>query len=153
MKTIDIGQKIDAIKKKYGRKYYLFPEAILEVKEFWGNPETNKAGVVPFNTETLYRKGLFRAELKISHTEKGYFLYGLSVSTSQSGKGFAPSIWNRTSYLNYHDARLAAVDDMLHFFENKDIKKSEIKAIIKVLKSERTPQLDLFILPDHYPNP
>lgn len=150
---IDKTEEIQAIKKKYGSKYYFNDVAHKEAAHLWG-AECNEHGVVmDWQEETVVKVGSCYASIKFAETAKGYCLIGLSGQTAISGFGYAPSVWDKQGFASYWDARAYGVQRLLSFFEKEAVsgnscssaknKANALKAA-ELLKAELTPQLTLF---------
>ena len=116
-KTIDMIDELNLIKEKYGERFFANEEAILEAAKLWGC-EVNDCGVCrPLQKETIAQVGTCNAVFSFYETSKGYWLIGLSLMTSFSGRGYAPSTWDGIGYPSYDDARLACIEKMIPYFE------------------------------------
>lgn len=141
-KIIDKSNEIEAIKHKFGERYYTSIEATQEAAELWG-VQCNKHGVIqPTKEETLLSSGSCAAKITFAETRKGYFLIGLRADKRGSGFGYAPSVWSKTAFDSHWDAREFAIGKLIEFFE-KECNPDSRKAIEK-LRSELTPQLSFF---------
>ena len=152
MQTIDMHKELQAIRNQFNPKYHLKPEATQAAADLWGG-EPNARGVLPHKDEIIVQVGQCKGEIRFSETSKGYWLIGLSATSSYSGFGYAPSVWAATGYASYHDARLAGVLRLTDFFEhvsvdtsstNSNTNRAHARKAVQLLNSEKTPQLDLF---------
>ncbi len=147
--VIDKTVELEAIKKEYGPRYYLNEKAHQKAAELWGAP-CNDCGVFAnIDTEIIYERGMYRAEIHFSPTTKKYWLIGLSASTATGGYGYYPSAWDRQAFTSYHDARLYGVFKLQGYFSeaSKNATPSqlqELKRLIAHLEAEKNPQIDLF---------
>jgi len=150
---IDKSTEFDALKKKYGRRYFDNPQARKKASEIWG-VECNDSGVVlNRQEEILVHIGQCKAEISFIETRNGHVLFGLNVVTAIGGYGYAPSVWDQIGFASYWDARLFAVEKFIDYFEKEAIttnscssnaNKQNAKKAAEILRGELTPQLDLF---------
>lgn len=142
-KIIDRTEELQQIKDKYGRRYYMEPEATEEAAKLWG-VEINDCGV-PLNVETECVLNFQRAfaSVHLVPTSKGQWLVGISASTAVSGLGYYPSAWDRTGYADYDTARKVALFRLREYF-SEVVRGNELQAILIRLADAETPQLELF---------
>lgn len=140
---IDHSAKIEAIRQKYSLRHHFSEEALFEAATLWGG-SPNPCSVLPSEREMLFKNGLCSAEISFAETSKGYWLIGVSASTSMGGFGYAPSVWDSFGYASRHEARQAGIEQLLHFFQKEDGNRPDIRMVLRVLESEKTPQLSLF---------
>ena len=150
---IDKSTQLDAIKHKYGKRYFDDPQARIEAAKLWG-VECNDYGVVQNSRkETLVHIGQCKAEMSFIETRNGHVLFGLNVMTAIGGYGYAPSVWDQIGFASYWDARLFAVEKFIAYFEKEavtknscssSVNKQNAKKAAEILRGELTPQLDLF---------
>lgn len=151
--TINFFNELAAIKIKYGKRYYSDQNAIREAAELWGCHSSEHGVCSPIKKEIIVDAGQCRGELFFCETTKSYWLIGVSTTSSYSGGGYAPSVWDSTGYLSYNDARLAGVLKLISFFENvisdkgscnSTSNRENAKKALRILKAEQTPQMTLF---------
>lgn len=148
--VIDKTAELAAIKREYGPDYYKNKEAQQAASDLWGAP-CNDSGVFEnVDTDIVYEKGLYRAEIHLTRTLKEYWLMGLSASTPLEGFGHYPSVWDRYGYSSRKDAKYQGLNLLCEYFSKVGEKSSslsmltEFKKVIFHLYSEKTPQLNLF---------
>lgn len=153
IQIIDHTNEIEAIKEKYGFRYFTDPRAIKEASELWGI-ECNEHGIaLNILTELLLDKKGLKAEFHIASSENGVCLVSIGVSTAISGLYSSPSVFQRIGYASYQDARLAGIQELTDFF-NKEAdsanscssksNREACKLAVIELHSQKTPQLNLF---------
>lgn len=145
--------ELNAIKQKYGERYFGNPYALKEACELWGI-ESNDHGVAQgFKEEALVKVGQCSASMKYIETKSGHMLLGLDAMTSIGGFGYAPSIWSSLGFASYWDAKEFAVQKFIKYFSEEAVTKNSCsskanklncKRAAEILRGELTPQLDLF---------
>lgn len=140
---IDHSAKIEAIRQKYDLRHHFSEEALFEAATLWGG-SPNPSGVLPSEREVLFKNGLCSAEISLAETSRGYWLIGVSASTSMGGFGYAPSVWDSFGYISRHEARQAGIGYLTDFFQRQDGNRPDIRMVLRVLEAEKTPQLSLF---------
>lgn len=148
IEVVDMSAPLKAIKEEFGSRYYLEKKAIEKAAILWGAC-SNESGVFLYlKEETLLRAGKCEGLFRYIQTSKGYWLIGVSAQTTGSGFGYAPSVWDKYGFKSYHDARLAAVTELQRFFQQKirasSSRNAEFENALSALKTEETPQLNLF---------
>lgn len=140
---IDRSEQLQEIKGRYGRRYYLEPEATNDAARLWG-VETNGHGV-PLNVETECVLNFQRvsASIHLASTSQGHWLVGISASTAVSGLGYYPSAWDRTGYADYDTARKEGLFRLRGYFSDA-VRGKELQAILVRLADADTRQLELF---------
>lgn len=142
-KMIDHSAELEAIRLKYNLRHHFSEEALREASKVWGG-SPNPCGVLPSEREMIFKNGLCSAEISFAKTSKGYWLIGVSASTSMGGFGYAPSVWDSFGFATRHEARLAGIEQLLHFFQKEDKDRPDTRMALRVLETEKTPQLSLF---------
>ncbi|MGE3777853.1 MAG: hypothetical protein AB7F89_11750 [Pirellulaceae bacterium] len=155
---IDLAPSLDAIRSKYGDRYYISLDAMWEAAALWGiardSSLINQAGVFTSATVVLaVAAGGCTAEARLVQTPNGWCAMSTDYSTRVSGGGYAPSVWSRSAFRNVDDARLAAVHELIGRLEsefrcasscNTDANRREIRSTIALLEAQKRPQLSLF---------
>lgn len=153
LKTIDMSEQIEAIKKKFGRDFYRDPKAMQEAAQVWGVEYNSGGAPIKLKRETLVEFGHCKGEMSYVETTKGYVLLGMNASTSIGGFGYAPSIWDGVGFASYWDARACAVEKLINYFEKETAStnscsslanKHSAMRVVQFLREEMTPQLELF---------
>jgi len=150
--VVNFYDEVISIKKRYDPNYWRNPNAIKELGDFWG-VSSNNSGVIPHKTETIVHIGRCKGQIYFSHTSKEYWLTGLSASSSFNGVSYAPSVINTIGYKSYQSARKTGVKKLIDFFSavshdlsscNSEANIANAMKAVSFLKSELTPQLNLF---------
>lgn len=140
---IDLSEELQAIKTKYGERYYLDPRATKDAAALWGI-KTNKHGVAAdVQTETLIKEKTLIAEIYLAPTLKKHWLIGINAHTSMAGIGYMPSAWCATGYTNHASARKEAIMRLKDFF-SKSASDKQKHSIIQKLSDKEIIQLTLF---------
>jgi len=138
---------------KYGKRFFASKEAIEEAGKIWGCIPNEHGVCRPLKRETIVQIGQCEGSFSFYETSKGYWLRGLSAMSGYSGTGYAPSIWDCIGYPTYDDARLSAVVKLIRFFErvlidenscNSKSNRKNAREVLKILETEKMPQLSLF---------
>jgi len=148
IRLVDFQKELTAIKEQFGKRYFADKVAVQKAAKIWGITCNDHGVALQIETEILYDKNGFLAKIYYAQSEKGYWNIGLDHATPISGGGYAPSVWDTVGFYSKEDARLFGVSKLQDSFAralNGDCpKKAELLNVIQHLKSERTPQLDLF---------
>ncbi len=141
---IDHSQAIDAIKRKYGPRYFVDPEAFAEAATLWG-ANCNEHGVVSDVTERIEVKHeRCSAEVRLCRTAKGFWLIGLSLTLPQSGFGTPPTVWDVQGFSNGRAARHWAIEYLIErIVRNSQLKEPTRAEFVRSLQAAKTPQLSL----------
>ena len=156
--VIFLSDAIGKIQEKYGDRYFAVPEAQQEAAALWGvKPDTdhiNDCGVFTYTSDAMTLcAGNCKAELSLVEAPNHRWAISTGYSTSISGGGYAPSVWNRLAYPSRDDARLAGIFELISRFDregssinscNSDANRQQCRKIIALLEAEKTPQLALF---------
>lgn len=110
---IDKSAELDAIKWKYGPRYFACADAAAEAAALWG-AGINECGVMQNLAESIaVEQKRCSAVVNLHQTNKGYWLYGCYLTLPLSGFGFAASIWNARSFTCDMAARRHALDHLI----------------------------------------
>ena len=151
--TIDKTKEIEAIRLKYGIKYYFNLEAHQEAAAVWEISCNDHGIVTETKDEVVAKVGGCEATMRLAETPKGYWLMGLGMRSAYSGYGYAPTVWSETAFATYVEARHFAIGKFIKFFSdvaqssdscNGEQNKQNARRVVEKLKSEQTPQLNLF---------
>lgn len=144
---VDKSDEIEAIKRRHGPRYYCEPEAIAQAAALWG-AQSNDCGVVLGLRDTVQiEQGRYRSEVRLYATAKRFWFIGLSLTTSMSGFGSPPSVWEPCAFTDNLHARRWALDYLIHrlTFSGKRPSADPQKAMfITKLEVAKTPQMELF---------
>lgn len=143
MAMINQCEKIEAIRLKYDLRHHFSEEALREAAGVWGG-SPNACGVLPAERDMIFKNGLCSAEVSLAKTAKGYWLIGVSASTSMGGFGYAPSAWDGIGFTSRHEARLAGIGYLIDFFQKQGRDRPDIRKALTALEAEKSPQLSLF---------
>lgn len=150
---IDKSKEIQAVKNKYGPKFYHNPDALKAAADIWGIEHNDHGVALNRQKETLVEFNSCKATVSLVQTANNHWLMGLSVESAYNGFGYAPSIWDVTGFVTYWDARLCAVEKSIAFFKkvtlssdscNSDQNRYNASKAMVMLQGERTPQISLF---------
>jgi len=110
---VDKTKQLDAIKREYGPRYFCEVEAIAKAATLWG-AACNDCGVIENASEIIeVEHKRYRAEVRLYGTAKGYWFMGLNLTTSQSGFGTPPSVWEPYAFTDDMHARRWALDYLI----------------------------------------
>lgn len=100
---------MDSLRAKYGKDFRRSIEALTALQDLWGF-QTNDCGVVveDVREDVLAERGSVSASVSLVESSKGYWIYGVSIMTSISGMGYAPSVYGTTGYHSRESALNAA---------------------------------------------
>lgn len=153
IEIVDNSKIIKALIKRYGEYYFRSEEAIKELQKLWG-VDCNPHGVVQnCQRETIVKVGSCEGEFVYAETKKKLWLMSTSVTTAISGQSSMPSVFDHIGYKHPNDARIAAMYEILSFFENtikdnsstnSEKNKANAGKCIDLLKKKLNPQLKLF---------
>jgi hypothetical protein len=120
MTVIDLTEKIDDIRDRYGLRYWASDEARQEMIALWGNPPCNDCGVFE-RDETIRiapdgQKSCY-GELRIAVAPNGWHAVSTSYWYGQGGGGSSPSVWNRVAYTTRHEAVAAGIASLVEKFD------------------------------------
>jgi hypothetical protein len=120
MTVIDLTDKIDDIRGRYGLRYWASDEAQQEMIALWGNPPCNDCGV--FERDETIRIQLeghksWYGELRIAVAPNGWHAVSTTYWYGQGGGGSAPSVWNRTAYTTRDEAVASGINNLIATFE------------------------------------
>jgi len=150
--AVNFYDEVMNIKKRYDPNYWRNPSAIKELADFWG-VSSNSSGVIPHQAETIVHIGRCKGQIYFAQTSKGYWLTGLSASSSFNGVSYAPSVTDTIGYKSYQNARKEGVKKLIDFFNavthdlsscNSEANRANGLKAVSFLKPELTPQLNLF---------
>ena len=155
---IDLTEALDPISHKYGERAHAVPEAMWQAAALWGGtPETqsiNDSGVFARASDDFtLRGGGCKAGFTLVQAPNGHWAMSTAYDTRVSGGGYAPSVWNRRAFPTRGYARLAALCELIHRFGqeaedpnslNGESHRRDVRQMIMLLESEKTPQLALF---------
>ena len=156
--AIDLADSLDAIRHKYGDRYFANVDVMWEAAALWGiTPDSgliNQAGVFTSATVALaVAVGRCNAEGRFAQAPNGYWAMSTNYTTPTSGYGYAPSVWSRVAFPSLDDARLAAVYELLGRLEREcpgadrgstGPDSPDLRALITKLGTQKRPQLSLF---------
>jgi len=118
---VDKSAETEAIKEKYGSKFFLEQEARKEAADLWGC-DYNEIGILLNRQyETIVTTGTCKGEMNFIETRKGYWLVGCKAQTAIGGFGYAASVWDRQGFTSYEDARLFIVQKLIAFFSKEAV--------------------------------
>mgnify|MGYP000344932735 CR=1 FL=1 len=154
IKIIDHSEQINAIRKKYGEKFHHLKEPYQEAAQVWGFLNHNAHGVLEhYQTEKVVDYKGNKAEIHLAESSTGNWLIGVSAMTSISGHCYSPSVFSSYGFSSYEDARLAGIIELQRFFDREARSnnscggashKIQCEEVVKILQSEKQPQLDMF---------
>jgi len=154
IKIIDHSEQINLIRAKYGEKFHYLKEPYLEAAQVWGFADHNRHGIInDYQTETIVNYKSCKAEIRLAESSSGKWLIGVSASTSISGHGYSPSVFTSYGFSSYEDARLTGIIELQRFFDREARSnnscsgashKIQCEEAVKILQSEKQPQLDMF---------
>lgn len=152
IEALDMRPAQNAIRIKYGPRYFADDACLREVAALWGiDPKhegINDSGVfIPYK-KIEHRAGRCRAEIRYARSPSGLYAMDTSYMTAMCGGGAAPSVWNRVAFLSEADARAAGLNEMIERFRGIAAQggsdSADARKLIALLEAERTPQLALF---------
>ena len=99
MTVIDLTEKIDDIRDRYGLRYWASDEALRQLQALWGGADCNDCGV--FERDETIRIELdgqrsWYGEVRIAVAPNGWHAMATCWWSAQSGGGAAPSVWTAT---------------------------------------------------------
>ena len=153
IKTIDLSQDLNKIKKKYGERFFVKPEAFAEAAELWGFSEFNDCGVVPSNEEIIVDASPCKASVRITESTKGYWLMSYTAETSISGVGSCPNVFNSIGFRSREDAITAGTCQIKKFYQSELSQKGshrsaqqiKVEQALKLIEqNQNQPELNLF---------
>ena len=152
--VVDMSQKIESIRASYWEAYHRSKEVLAELQSVWWF-QTNDCGVITEGTEKelLAEHGRVEILITLAESSKGYWLYGLSASTSVSWMGFAPSVYHTTAYHSRESAYWVAKSELIRWLERESrsvnscdsqSNRDNVRLCLEDLKNPQTAkQLDL----------
>lgn len=144
--TVDFRSELQAIRQKFGSKYYREPKAAQEAAKLWGY-NCNEHGVLMAVTETIRVEGKgYSAAVRLYESQKGYWHISTDFHAPDSGSGNPASVWDGVAFTNALSARRYGIGRLL---DRCDTQKRytdtpALAAFRKKLEAEMTPQLALF---------
>lgn len=143
---VNKSEELNAIRRRYGPRYFCQDEAIAKAAALWG-AQCNDCGVVQGVPETVFvEHQRFKAEVRLYQTAKGFWFMGLSLTTSKSGFGTPPSVWEPCAFTDDMHARRWALDYLIHhltFSEEHPANDPQKAAFIDRLECAKEMQLSL----------
>lgn len=144
--TVDFRSELQAIRQKFGPKYYRQPKAAQEAAKLWGY-RCNEHGVLMTVAETISVEGKgYSATVRLYESQKGYWHISTDFHAPDSGSRNPASVWDGVAFTNALAARRYGIGRLL---DRCDTQKrypdtSALAAFRKKLEAELTPQLALF---------
>jgi hypothetical protein len=125
MTAIDLTEKLDDIRDRFGPRYWASDEAQQEMIALWDNPPCNDCGV--FESRETIRIKLdgtrWYGEIDIAVAPSGWHAISISWWYGLGGGGSAPSVWNRFAYTSHDEAVAAGINQLVAKFEGiRDMK-------------------------------
>ena len=119
MTAIDLTEKIDDVRDRYGMRYWASDEARQEMIALWANPSCNDCGVFE-NRETIRIRldgTHWHGEIDIAVAPNGWHAISISWWYGLGGGGSAPSVWNPVAYTTREEAVAAGISNLIEKFE------------------------------------
>jgi hypothetical protein len=122
MSAIDLTEKIDRIRDRYGARYWASDEALQEMIAHWGNPPCNDCGVFDIGHEGHIciksdSNKYWYGEIILASAPNGWHTFAVCWWYGLGGGGSYPSVWNRVAFTTRDEAIEAAMNKLIEIFK------------------------------------